>query len=118
MAGVVSYGVLVWLALRELRPLLEEHECRRGGAKDLTIVPYVSGGLLYTMAGMFNPVGMILAGISAAAASFGGTSGMAWMTQCLGSRFAREFLASLFICRAVGVGSSPPLSRPRFLLAY
>jgi len=37
---------------------------------------------------MFNPVGMILVGLSAAAASFGGTSGMAWMTQCLGSELA------------------------------
>jgi hypothetical protein len=86
--GVVSYALLVWFALLELRPFLGEHDWRRGGAKDLTIVPYVTGGLLYTVAGMFNPVGMILIGMSAAAASFGGTSGMAWMTQYLGSKLA------------------------------
>jgi hypothetical protein len=86
ISGVVLYAMLVWLALLELRPFLGQHDWRRGGAKDLTIVPYVTGGILYTVAGMFNPVGMILIGVSAAAASFGGTSGMAWMTQCLGSK--------------------------------
>jgi hypothetical protein len=86
--GVVSYALLVWLALLELRSFLGEHDWRRGGAKDLTVAPYITGGILYTVAGMFNPVGMILVGLSAAAASFGGTSGMAWMTQYLGTKFA------------------------------
>jgi hypothetical protein len=83
--GAVSYALLVWLALLELRRFLGEQDYRRGGVKDLTIVPYIAGGVLYTVAGMFNPVGMVLVGLSAAAASFGGTSGMAWMTQYLGS---------------------------------
>ncbi|PYX89328.1 MAG: hypothetical protein DMG67_15295 [Acidobacteria bacterium] len=82
----MSYVLLVWLALRELRPFLAERDWRRGGAKDLTMVPYITGGILYTVAGMFNPVGMILVALSAAA-SFGGTSGMAWMTQYLGGKF-------------------------------
>jgi hypothetical protein len=86
--GVVSYVLLMWLALRELRPFLGEGDWRRGGAKDLTLVPYLTGGVLYTVAGMFNPVGMILVAVSAAAASFGGTSGMAWMTQYLGGKLA------------------------------
>ena len=86
--GVVSYVLLVWLALRELRPFLAERDWRRGGAKDLTMIPYITGGILYTVAGMFNPVGMILVALSAAAASFGGTSGMVWMTQYLGGKFA------------------------------
>ena len=85
--GAASYVLVVWLALLELRRFLGEPDWRRGGAKDLTIVPYITGGLLYTVAGMFNPVGLILVGLSAAAASFGGTSGMAWMTQYLGSKF-------------------------------
>lgn len=88
LLGVVSYLSAVWLALRELRPFLSEHDWRRGGAKDLTIVPYLAGGVLSTVAGILNPVSWILVPLSAAAASFGGTSGMAWMTQCLGTRFA------------------------------
>lgn len=85
--GMVSYPLLVWFSLLELRPFLGEHDWRHGGAKDLTLIPYFTGGILYTVAGMFNPVGVILVGVSAAAASFGGTSGMAWMTQLLGSKF-------------------------------
>ena len=84
--GIASYSLVVWLGLRELRPLLTHRDIRRGGAKDLTLIPYLTGGVLFTVAGLFNPVGMILVAISAAAASFGGTSGLAWMTQCLGAR--------------------------------
>lgn len=81
--GIASYSLVVWFALRQLRPLLSHSDMRRGGAKDLTLAPYLTGGALFTIAGLFNPVGMILVAISAAAASFGGTSGLAWMTQYL-----------------------------------
>jgi len=52
-------------------------------AKRLTVVPYFSGGVFSCIAGAFNPVGMILVAISAAAASFGGTSGLLWMRKLL-----------------------------------
>ena len=81
--GAASYSAVVWLALHELRPLLGPRDLRRGGAKDLTVLPYLTGGVLFTIAGLLNPVGMILVAISAAASSFGGTSGLAWMTQYL-----------------------------------
>ena len=115
--GVVSYTLMVWLALLELRSFLDESDWRRGGAKDLTIIPYITGGILNTVAGMFNPVGLILVGLSAAAGSFGGASGLAWMTQYLGSKFApkipsqpftlprsRGWIAAAFITAAVFVG--------------
>jgi hypothetical protein len=95
--GAVTYVLVIWLALLELRPFLAEPDWRRGGAKDLTIVPYITGGILYTVAGIFNPVGIMLVGLSAAAASFGGTSGMAWMTQFLGSKFAPKSASPPFI---------------------
>src|SRR5438270_241457 len=43
-----------------------------------------AGGLLSCVSGLFNPVGPILIAISAAAASFGGTSGLLWLTEFLG----------------------------------
>ena len=95
--GAVTYVLVIWLALLELRPFLAEPDWRRGGAKDLTIVPYITGGILYTVAGIFNPVGMMLVGLSAAAASFGGTSGMAWMTQCLPSKIEPKSAGPRFI---------------------
>jgi hypothetical protein len=96
LVGGVSYTLLVWHSLLELRPFLGDRDWRHGGAKDLTIVPYLTGGTLYTVAGLFNPVGMILVGISAAASSFGGSSGMAWMTQCLGTKLVPKIPSEPF----------------------
>ena len=59
--------------------------------KALTIPAYFAGGLLFCLSGLFNPVGPILIAISAAAASFGGASGLLWLTQFLrGDEPARE----------------------------
>jgi hypothetical protein len=82
--GVVSYAAFVWFALLEMRPLIGSgREERAHRAARLTVFPYLAGGTLSCIAGLFNPVGMVLVAISAAAASFGGTSGLAWMAQWL-----------------------------------
>ena len=47
------------------------------------MIPYLVGAALYVAAGLLNPVGPRLVLISAAAASLGGTSGLAWMAQLL-----------------------------------
>ena len=52
---------------------------RRSGL--LTVPAYVAGGLLFCLSGLFNPVGPVLIAISAAAASFGGASGLLWLIQ-------------------------------------
>jgi hypothetical protein len=49
----------------------------------LMLVPYFTGAALYLVAGAFNPAGFMLLAISAAAASLGGTSGLAWGPQYL-----------------------------------
>jgi len=54
---------------------------RRG--KLLTVPAYAAGGVLFCVSGMFNQVGPILVAISPAAASFGGASGLLWLTQFL-----------------------------------
>jgi hypothetical protein len=78
------YVLFVCLALRELTFLLESTSPgRERCALILTVVPYLTGGLLSCIAGLFNPVGMVLVAISAAAASLGGTSGLAWMAMLL-----------------------------------
>jgi len=95
--GIMSYAAVVWLALRQLRTFLGERDWKRGGAKDLTIGAYLTGGILFTIAGMFNPGGLVIVATSAAAASFGGTSGLAWMTQYLGGRFAPRIVSDPLI---------------------
>jgi hypothetical protein len=83
--GAVTYFILfVPLCLRELRPFLgKDATIRVRRARQLTLVPYFSAGILSCIAGALNPVGPVLILISAAAASFGGHSGLAWMSNLL-----------------------------------
>ncbi|HEY1678688.1 MAG TPA: hypothetical protein VGG04_13320 [Candidatus Sulfotelmatobacter sp.] len=83
--GMVTYFLLfVPLCLRELRPFLgKDAEIRVRRARRLTVVPYLTGGILSCVAGALNPVGPLLILVSAAAASFGGHSGLAWMWTLL-----------------------------------
>jgi hypothetical protein len=89
VAGAALYVAFVLLALREMGPLIGGGEDRVTRARKLTVTAYLAGGILSCVAGMLNPVGMVLVAISAAAASFGGTSGLAWMAEWLqGPRIA------------------------------
>ena len=83
--GTVTYFFLfVPLCLRELRPFLgKDAKIRVRRARQLTLVPYFTAGILSCAAGALNPVGPLLILISAAAASFGGHSGLAWMSNLL-----------------------------------
>ena len=81
--GGAAYWAVVLLSLRELSPLLGPGPGRWRRGVPLTVIPYLAGGILYVAAGLLNPVGPLLVLVSAAAASFGGTSGLAWMAQLL-----------------------------------
>jgi hypothetical protein len=85
--GTVTYFLLfVPLCLRELRPHIgKDAEIRVSRARQLTVVPYLTGGVLSCAAGALNPVGPLSILVSAAAASFGGHSGLAWMWTLLHS---------------------------------
>lgn len=78
--GAVLYFVLaprvLWAALVPFLGDDRSERVRRAGA--LTVLPYWLGGALYLTAGLFNPEGLKLVLLSAAAASLGGTSLMAW----------------------------------------
>jgi hypothetical protein len=93
--GIVTYFFLfVPLSLRELRPFLgKDAKIRVRRARRLTVVPYLTGGVLSCAAGALNPVGPLLILVSAAASSFGGNSGMAWMWTLL---YGPRFLSSEF----------------------
>ena len=85
VVGAVTYFLLfVPLCLRELRPFLgRDAKTRVRRARQLTLAPYLTSGILACAAGALNPVGPMLILISAAAASFGGHSGLAWMSSLL-----------------------------------
>lgn len=77
--GAAAYFVL---APKLLMPLFSQflNKDRDIGmqARWLMLFPYLVGGTTYVVAGLFNPHGLELVLISAAAASFGGTSLLAW----------------------------------------
>jgi hypothetical protein len=80
LVGVALYGAVAYLAVRTLEPFLSrDATLRRRRVLSLALVPYVAGGLAFCAAGLFNPVGMRLVIISAAASSFGGASGLVWL---------------------------------------
>ncbi len=111
--GAVTYFVLfVPLCVRELRPFLgSDPMIRVRRARQLTVTPYLTAGILACIAGALNPVGPILILISAAAASFGGNSALAWMWSLLNG--ARASPAAKCRCpRSVAVGDG--WSRGRF----
>ena len=89
IAGGLVYLLVVRFAARELRAFLPgRRESAEPAARRLTLFPWIVGGLLSCVAGALNPVGYFLVAISAAAASFGGTSGLAWMASLAGSGWA------------------------------
>jgi hypothetical protein len=83
--GTVTYFFLfVPLCLRELLPFVgTKAEIRVRRARQFTLAPYLTCGILSCIAGTLNPVGPLLILISAAAASFGGKSALAWMWTLL-----------------------------------
>jgi hypothetical protein len=82
--GAVTYWLAARISMLELRPLIgSNREQRYQRAVRLASIPYFAGGILMCIAGAFNPQGMILILISAAASTFGGTSGLMWTTQWL-----------------------------------
>ena len=58
-------------------------EQRYQRAVRLSSIQYFAGGILMCIAGALNPKGMVLILISAAASTFGGTSGLLWTTNWL-----------------------------------
>lgn len=77
--GAVSYWAVVRYSLRAIQPLVGASSDRASLTKILCLGPYFTGGLLYVVAGSLNPISFSLVLISAAAASFGGTSALTWM---------------------------------------
>lgn len=84
MFGGVAYMLTARFSLLEMRPLIgNDSQTRYSRSVELTRIPYFAGGTLACIAGCLNPGGMILVGLSAAASTFGGASGLLWMTQWL-----------------------------------
>lgn len=72
--AIIGGALYYFFARRSAKWLADFAEPKR-----LMLTSYFTGGLLYCISGAFNPHGPLLIAISAAAASFGGASGLTWM---------------------------------------
>jgi hypothetical protein len=82
--GAAAYMLVGRFSLLELRPLIgSDKEQRLVRAVRLTKMPYFAGGILACIAGALNPDGFLLVVLSAAASTFGGTSGLLWTIDWL-----------------------------------
>ncbi len=82
--GAATYLLAARISLLELRPIIGSNkEERYQRAVRLSAIPYFAGGILMCIAGALNPKGMVLILISAAASTFGCTSGLMWTTDWL-----------------------------------
>ena len=85
LAMSVFGGALYFLLARQsaqwLGSLVGGGELSMRRSRLLTVPAYIAGGLLYCLSGLLNPVGPVLIAISSAASSFGGASGLLWLTR-------------------------------------
>ncbi|MEZ4241027.1 MAG: hypothetical protein R3F59_33680 [Myxococcota bacterium] len=82
-AGAVTYTGAIAVSLGWLARFTADAPDRQQVARRIAFVPWLAGGSLYAVAGLFNPLGAVIMLISSVAAGFGGTSGLAWMTNLL-----------------------------------
>jgi hypothetical protein len=79
LVGLLLSGFTVRFALRSIESFLGTDVAeRRWRARWLCLGPYVAGGAVFTIAGLFNPQGPIFA-FTSALATFGGTAFLAWL---------------------------------------
>jgi len=116
IGAVLYFGWLPRLLAPALAPLLAAAQSRRHDLSVLVRRPYLVGGAIFVAAGLFNPYGMKIVVLSAVAASFGGTSLLAWHPfQVRGNaqeritvRRSRPWILAALVVVAVFVGVLGP----------
>lgn len=81
--GLVLYFLMARLSSKALRPLVGDDNPSVGRARRIAILSYITGGTLYCVSALFNPLGPVIIAVSAAASSLGGTSGLLWLAELL-----------------------------------
>ncbi|HXD11712.1 MAG TPA: hypothetical protein VN653_16725 [Anaerolineales bacterium] len=85
--GAAGYYGVVLLAIRKMDSFIGGEGVERvQRAQMLSLISYLTGGVVAVLIGLLNPLGLVIVLISSVASSLGGTSGMAWMMQLLDRR--------------------------------
>jgi len=84
LAGLGGYYGSIYFSLRRMAAIIGGSGLERvQRAQRLSLTSYLTGGIVSVLIGFLNPLGIVIVLISAAAASLGGTSALAWMMQLL-----------------------------------
>jgi hypothetical protein len=87
LSGLILYLWGVWFTLREMKTLIgSDPNERLIRAFKLTLFPYLAGATISSIGAFFNPIGVFVM-FTSAAASFGGSSAFAWMSQMLKTKW-------------------------------
>ena len=82
--GAASYYWVILVAIRKMDSFIGGEGVERvNRAQMLSLVSYLTGGVVAVLIGLLNPYGLVIVLVSSVASSMGGTSGMAWMMQLL-----------------------------------
>lgn len=117
VVGLILYfGVAPLLTWPGIAPFIGGGDDRVQRARRLTLLPYLVGGCTFVAAGLLNPLGWRILLISAVAASFGGSSLLAWFYTMRASQLAsgaapelgiersRAWIAGAVVCLAIFIG--------------
>ena len=80
VTGIFLYLLVIFLSLKELNVFIGADSIRHKRALRLSLIPYLSGSIATTIGAFLNPVSFLFV-FTSAASTFGGASGLAWMTQ-------------------------------------
>ena len=82
--GLVSYYWVIRISIRKMDSFIGGEGLERvNRAQMISLVSYLTGGLVAVLIGLLNPYGLVIVLVASVASSMGGTSGLAWMMQLL-----------------------------------
>lgn len=82
--GLASYYWVIRVSIQKMDTFIGGDGVERvNRAQMISLVSYLTGGLVAVLIGLLNPYGLVIVLVSSVASSMGGTSGLAWMMQLL-----------------------------------
>jgi hypothetical protein len=81
VGGALFYMAGAFISARMLSSIVGAGPDARRAARRIAWTAYFAGGIVSVLVGLLNPLGIFILLASAAASSFGGTSGLLWLTS-------------------------------------
>ncbi len=84
LLGLIAYYIVIRISIAKMDTFIGGEGVERvRRAQTLSLISYLSGGVIAVLIGLLNPYGLFIVLAASVASSMGGTSGLAWMMQLL-----------------------------------